>query len=258
MSTSTRAGRPTSCAADLSGITPAILAGGLGTRLRPALGDHPKVLAAVDGRPFVAYLLDVLAAASLPRVILLTGHGGAQVEKTLGRRHAGLELVYSPEPAPLGTAGALRAALPLISTPTILLLNGDSHCPVDLAAFAQRHRRERADASLVLAWVEEAGRFGQVERSLGGRVTRFTEKRGHGPGWINAGIYLIERLLIEAESGQAPLSLERELLPRWARDRRVFGHAASGPFLDIGTPESYAAAGTFLHSLGQEKSGRRP
>src|SRR5438067_1667607 len=93
-------------------ITGAILAGGLGTRLRSVVSDRPKVLALVRGQPFLAYLLDQLGAAGIRRVVLLTGYKGEQIEQTFGSRNGNIQLEYSAEPEPLGTAGALRLALP--------------------------------------------------------------------------------------------------------------------------------------------------
>src|SRR5438874_1431091 len=92
-------------------VTAAILAGGLGTRLRAAIADRPKVLAPIHGRPFVSYLLNRLAEASVNEVVLLTGYQAEQFRETLGDSYAGMRLIYSEEPAPLGTAGALRGAL---------------------------------------------------------------------------------------------------------------------------------------------------
>jgi NDP-sugar pyrophosphorylase family protein len=209
------------------------------------VADRPKVLAPVRGRPFLAHILDRLAAASVREVVLLTGHGAAQVEEVMGDSHAGMRLTYSLEPAPLGTAGAVRLALPRLSS-TFLLLNGDSYCDVDLGAFLRSHRRRGAGASLVLARVPDPARFGTVRLGEGGRVVRFEEKRPGGRGWINAGIYLIDRSLVEALPPLQPASLERDLLPAWVAGGHVRGFRSGGRFLDIGTPESYAEADAFF------------
>ena len=114
--------------------TAAILAGGLGTRLRPAVGDRPKVIAQIGQRPFITFLLDQLTAVGVQKVVLLTGHGANWVRATLGDEYKGVPLGYSVEKAPLGTAGALRHALPMFAADNVLLLNGDSYCELDLAA----------------------------------------------------------------------------------------------------------------------------
>ena len=233
----------------IAGLTAAILAGGLGTRLRAAVPDRPKVLAAVNGRPFLAYLLDQLAAAGLRRVVLCTGHLGWQVRRELGARHAGLELVYSQEETPLGTGGALRLALPHLAAPTALVLNGDSYCRCDLAAFHRRHRAGDARASLVVVEMADCSRFGRVETSAGGRITAFAEKDpAVGAGLINAGVYLLDTSLLDQAPPGRALSLERDLLPAWLAEG-VMSFPSPGPFLDIGTPESYARASAFFGGL---------
>jgi D-glycero-alpha-D-manno-heptose 1-phosphate guanylyltransferase len=228
-------------------VSAAILAGGMGTRLRPAIADRPKVLAPVHGRPYLTYLLDQLAEASIKEVVLLTGFGAAQVRRTLGETYGGMRLVYSEEPFPLGTGGAIRWALEKLSMPTVLLLNGDSYCDVDLAAFRDFHERHAADASLVLAKVAGASRFGRVGIDGTGRVICFAEKTARtGSDWINAGIYLLRRSLIENIPLGQPRSLERDLMPPWIEGCRCYGFRCAGRFLDIGTPEAYASAEQFF------------
>lgn len=229
-------------------VTAAILAGGLGTRLRAAIGDCPKVLAPIHHRPYLTYLLDRLADAAIREVVLLTGYRADEVSRALGVTYRGMRLVYSPEPTPLGTGGALRWALPKLVAPVVLLMNGDSYCDVDLTAFWDFHRRKAADLSLVLAEVVDATRYGQVRMTHGERVVRFDEKDpGGAGGWINAGIYLLERALIEDIPAGRPVSLERDLFPAWAsRGPRVYGYRGGRRFIDIGTPESFAEAEAFF------------
>ncbi len=112
----------------IGNVTAAVLAGGLGTRLRGVLADCPKVLAPVKGKPFLAYLLEHLAGQGLRDVVLCVGYGSEQVEAVFGRSYAGLRLAYSCEPAPLGTAGAVRLALPMLESDPVLVMNGDSFC----------------------------------------------------------------------------------------------------------------------------------
>jgi len=234
----------------LSDITAAILAGGLGTRLRSAVADRPKVLAEVHGRPFLSYLLDQLAAAGCREVVLCTGYLGERIVARFGDAYGPLRLRYSQEPAPLGTAGALRLALPLLESDPVLVLNGDSYCQADLAAFLDWHQGHAASATLVLTRVADVSRFGSVEIDADGRVLRFQEKAGVSrPGWINAGIYAVSRpLLLKVPAGTA-VSLEREVFPAWI-GQGLYGHAQGGRFLDIGTPESYAAAQDFFGGSG--------
>ena len=230
----------------LGGVTALVLAGGLGTRLRPVVADRPKALVEVNGRPFITFLLDQLAAAGLRRAILCTGYLGEQVRASLGERYAGLALGYSHEPQPLGTAGALRLALPQTDSAQVLVLNGDSYCQVDLPAFWAWHHTRPAAASLLLTQVPDTRRYGRVERDAHDAVTGFVEKSAAaGPGWISAGLYLLARqLLTEIPAGRA-VSIEREVFPAWV-GRGLYGCPLGGRFLDFGTPEALAELPAFF------------
>ncbi|HLU38270.1 MAG TPA: HAD-IIIA family hydrolase [Planctomycetota bacterium] len=228
------------------GTTALVLAGGLGTRLRPCVADRPKVLADVGGEPFLARVLDQIAAAGVTRTVLCTGWLGDQVERVFGASFAGMPLVHARERQPLGTAGALRAALPLVTGDDVLVLNGDSFCAAALPAFVSWARARRAPAALVAAAVEDASRFGTLH--LEGRTVRgFVEKApGRARAWISAGIYRFTRAVLAELPDTAPLSLERDVLPRLAADGRLLAWRTAAPFLDVGTPESYAAAPAFF------------
>jgi NDP-sugar pyrophosphorylase family protein len=233
----------------LDGVTAAILAGGLGTRLRSVIADRSKVLAPVAGAPFLSHLLKQLGRAGVHEAVLLLGYGASQVRAEFGDCQFGVNLSYSVETELLGTGGAVRLALPILRGKTLLVMNGDSYCNLDVNAFADYHLGHGGRVSLTLTWVEDASRFGRVALGPGGRITRFEEKRPlTAPGWINAGIYLIDRDLFEAVSPEAHISLERDLLPGWVSNHDVFGFRG-GEFIDIGVPESYAQAGAFFRTI---------
>ena len=232
----------------LAGVTAAILAGGLGTRLRSVMADRPKVLADVLGRPFLAYPLDHLQAAGVRRVVLCTGYKGEQVQAAFGDAYGSLFLAYSHETSPLGTGGALRAALPLFDSDPVLVLNGDSFCETDLRVFWNWHCAREAEATLLLTKVSDTTRYGQVVVDAHDHILRFDEKApGTGPGWINAGIYLIRRTLAQTIPTSRAVSLERETFPAWI-GHALCAHRSEGRFLDIGTPETYATADQFFGS----------
>jgi NDP-sugar pyrophosphorylase family protein len=227
--------------------TAAILAGGLGTRLRPAVDGIPKVLARVSGRPFVIHLLEQMAQADIAHAVLLTGYKADEVRNTLGDKYDGVKLSYSVEATPLGTAGALRQALPEMTTESVLLLNGDSYCDVALARLLAAHRRRRADLTMTLAYVADTERFGRVRYAASDRMTGFLEKqKDAGPGWINAGVYVLTRSLVAEIPADREVSLEREMLPLWTKERRCFAFRQTKRFLDIGTPADFARAPAFL------------
>jgi NDP-sugar pyrophosphorylase family protein len=231
---------------DLGSIDAMVLAGGLGTRLRSVVPDRPKCLAEIRGRPFLSYFLEQLTQQRVRHTVLCTGHLGEMVAEAIGARHGPMRISYSREAAPLGTAGALRLALSQTSSDPVLAMNGDSFCDIDLAAFLAFHRISRAKASIVLTQVEDASRYAQVRFDDHGRVTRFDEKvPSAGPGWISAGIYLLSRDLIEQIPADRSVSIEREAFPEWIGGG-LYAWPGGGRFIDIGTPQSYLDAQSFL------------
>ena len=227
-------------------ITAAILVGGRGTRLRPTLGERQKVIAPIAGRPFLHRLLDQLAAAGIRRVVLCTGYKAEQVAETIGRENWPMRIDFSREPEPLGTAGALRHALPLLNSNPTLVCNGDSFCEVDLAEFWCFHRERNANGSLVVTHCTDTRERGRVTVGGCGSITSFVEKgNATGAGWISAGIYLLRPVVLENIPMGRAVSIERETFPSWV-GRGLYAFPTSGKFLDIGTPESYAQGQGFF------------
>ncbi len=239
-----------------TGFTAMVLAGGLGTRLRAAVADRSKVMALVDGEPFLARLLDPLAAAGCTRAILCLGHLGEQIEREFGGDHAGMAVVCSHESSPLGTGGALRLALPLLDSPAALVLNGDSYCDIDLRDFVTWAAANDVPAMVAVA-VPDTTRYGTVDVSDDGAVRAFTEKRTHGAsGLVNAGIYWLPRAVLDRIPAGLTISLERQVLPRLAGHGLLAFRTAS-PFLDIGTPASFGEASAFFAACAQRRARDR-
>lgn len=227
-------------------ISIAILAGGLGTRLRSVVADRPKVLALIHGRPFLSYLLDRLCDFHPAEIVLCAGYMGEQLRETFGDSHRGARLIYSQEPAPLGTAGALSFALPLFKSQNVLALNGDTFCDVDLNAMYAWHNAHQANATLALVHLPDTSRYGCVVTDDENHLTRFEEKKEKsGAGWINGGVYLLRRGFIESIPTDHTVSIERETFPNWI-GRELYGWKSEGRFIDIGTPESYSSAESFF------------
>jgi NDP-sugar pyrophosphorylase family protein len=238
----------------MNDITAIVLAGGLGTRLRAVVADQPKVLAEVSGRPYLAYLLDQLSKAGIQKAILCIGYRGEQVRDAFGNRYAGMQLRYSFEKQPLGTAGAIAYARDTVTSRYVLVMNGDSYCQVDLCAYASWYQTGKFPVSLLLTEAPDIQRFGQVQMDNEGKITSFEEKGcGQGAGLINAGIYLVDRKLLDDIPAGRPVSIEQEMFPKWLSEGLLFGYAQSGKFIDIGTPESYREAALFFETIRNEE-----
>jgi len=107
------------------------------------------------------------------------------------------------------------------------------------------HRRRKSQATMLLAEVEDASRFGRVEIEEDGAVLSFSEKGEPGPGFVNAGVYVLQRSVVEAIPADRPVSLERETFPSLIGNK-FYAEPGGFAFMDIGTPESYAAASEFF------------
>ncbi len=234
--------------------TAAILAGGLGTRLRSVVADRPKVLAHIGQRPFIEYLLDQLADGGISVVVLCVGYKGDMVKEHLGNSYRGMRLFYSLESEPRGTGGALRLALPLLTAPTTLVMNGDSYCDAGLDGFLQWHHNRHSRATLMLAKTDDTRRYGRVDTDDRNRIVNFQEKAATtGAGWVNAGLYLLQQELIGDIPPDRSVSLEREMFPRWIPDG-LHGYRSEGRLWDIGVPDAYAEAQSdFVNAIAKNR-----
>lgn len=234
---------------NIHNVTPVVLAGGRGTRLHAIVSDRPKVMAVVRGRPFITYIMDQLIEAGFKKVIFCVGYLAETMIGILGYEYRNLSIKYSQEPHALGTGGAVKHALPLIETSHILLMNGDSFIDVDLRDFLVSHFEKKFDVSMVLSEVSDISRYGAVKINDDQVVTDFIEKSAEiKSGWVNAGIYLFSRKLVD-EFIQVNIfhSLEKELLPTLLQKITVGGYCCKSKLIDIGTPESYRIAENYTH-----------
>ncbi len=221
-----------------------MLAGGMGTRLRPQFGDLPKPLAPLGGRPLLERQLEWLAGHGVRDVVLCVGHGADQVRGALGDgARLGVRLRYSTEEEPLGTAGALRLARGFV-TGSALVVNGDTLVPCDPWALERSRWESGALGAVALFRVADASARGRVERDASGRITRFIEKDAahRGPAWVNGGLYAFAPRAWRYLPAEGVASLEREVLPRLAAEGRLQGCEAAGEFWDIGTPADWERA----------------
>jgi NDP-sugar pyrophosphorylase family protein len=217
-----------------------ILAGGLGTRLRSMVNDRPKVMAEIQGRPFLEWLVISLRQGGIHRILLSIGYLGQSIVDYFQDGQAwGVSIDYSREPVPLGTGGALRHCLPLLGEGPVLVLNGDSSCGINFQNYLTWFGTRDRMGALALAQVPQTNRFGQVEITDEGEISRFQEKASLSPSlWINAGVYLFSPHLLQTIPEGKTVSLEREILPNWV-GRGLWGYPCSGEFVDLGTPEGY-------------------
>ena len=220
-----------------------ILAGGFGTRLQPMVSDVPKSMAPVCNRPFLEYLFDYLIEQGVKRAVLSVGYKHEVIVGHFGKGYKTLELDYAVETEPLGTGGGIRLAFWKVHGSRALVLNGDSLFRVDYAAMMEFHLQKKADATLALRKLHETGRYGKVSLNRGRRITGFAEKEEQaGPGYINGGVYIVEKLLLMEPELRGRFSIEKDFFGQYYPNMRMFGFPSDGYFLDIGIPEDFNKA----------------
>lgn len=219
-----------------------VLAGGKGTRLRSVVSGVPKPLAMVAGRPFLAFLLDHLAARGIRRCILATGYLSEMIEHVVGQQWAGMAIAYSVEEQALGTGGAVAQATKALIGNSAHVLNGDTYLSYSPLELELRTIQASAEAGIALASVDDVARYGAVV-VRDGRVEQFQEKGATGPGLINAGSYfLTEPVLSNLMQRHAPFSLETDMLIPLAQRGQILAFDHTESFIDIGVPDDYARA----------------
>lgn len=220
-----------------------VLAGGFGTRLQTVVSVVPKSMALINGRPFLEYLLDYLIIQGVSRVVLSVGYKREIITSHFKDSYRSLPIEYAIEEEPLGTGGGIRLALWKIRGERALILNGDSMFRTDLGALETAHLQKKADVTLALRKLPNTGRYGRVTINRQKRITGFEEKNeGAGPGLINAGIYIMEKLYLMEPHFRGKFSIEKDCFERFYGTSRMFGFPARGYFLDIGIPMDYLKA----------------
>lgn len=221
-----------------------VLVGGKGTRLRPLTLETPKPVLPLVDRPFLSYMIQWLASHGVDHIVFACGFLPDQLREVLGDGGPdGPRLTYVVEEETLGTAGAIRFALPHLEE-RFFALNGDVLTDLDLTALWNSHQERGATASLGLYPVDDPTGYGLVDLAEDGRVLDFLEKPGPdhaGPGLINAGTYVLEREAIAAIPEHREVSIEREFFPTLI-GAGLHGLRLDGYWMDIGTPERYLEA----------------
>lgn len=216
-----------------------VLAGGMGTRLQSVVSGVPKPMADINGRPFLAYLLDHLVGQRVDKIILSVCYLHETIVSYFGTSYRSIALEYAVEDEPLGTGGAVMAALPLVTAADVLILNGDTYFPIQLDTLYQYHQDTGSSYTLSLKEMQDASRYGIVEIDRDGRISSLAEKREGASGLINCGVYLVKTSFLSSLTLPAKFSLERDVLEKLFRDFPFYGRPFDCFFVDIGVPEDY-------------------
>tara|TARA_Y100000310_G_scaffold316318_1_gene367882 strand:- start:17935 stop:19998 length:2064 start_codon:yes stop_codon:yes gene_type:complete len=219
-----------------------ILVGGFGTRLQKVVSDKPKPLAPIAGKPFLEYQINRLKKQNIIDIVLCTGYLGYQIEDYFGDGSAfGVNIEYSKEDSPLGTAGAIKNAENFLKNEEeFLVLNGDTYAEIDFNKLIDFHKNYNTLISLSLNKSQEKERFGNVIIDSDNNVMEFREKDSKSSSnLINTGTYIFKKEILNLIPIGKKVSLETEIFPKILKKCEAKGYVWEGYHIDIGIPDAF-------------------
>lgn len=218
-----------------------ILAGGLGTRLRSAVNDLPKCLAPIAGRPFIDYVIEYALNQGLEKLVFALGYKASDIINHLETSYPHLNYCFTIETQPLGTGGGILLASEKVEEDRFFVLNGDTLFLADLRAMEKLHQVQDDDVTLALKLMTNFDRYGSVILD-NNKITSFNEKQFTTKGYINGGIYLIQKQILDSYEPGDVFSFEKDILEPLSHSQKIGAMTFSRYFIDIGIPEDYHKA----------------
>lgn len=220
-----------------------VMAGGEGSRLRPLTLGRPKPMIPLVNKPVLSHILDLLKRHGITDVVITVQYLARTIKDYYGDgSHMGMNIQYSEEDVPLGTAGSVKRAAPLLDD-TFLVISGDALTDFNLSEIIRFHREREARATLTLARVPNPLEYGVIQTDEAGRILRLFEK----PGWgdvmsdtVNTGIYVLEPEVLERMEGNVVYDFSHDLFQQMIEQKAaLYGYVAEGHWTDIGRLEEY-------------------
>ncbi|MDO7786865.1 nucleotidyltransferase family protein [Desulforamulus aquiferis] len=227
-----------------------ILAGGFGTRLKHIVSDVPKPMAPVCGKPFLEYIINYLKSNGVRRIVLAVGYMREKIIEYFGTDFHGVSIVYSEEETPLLTGGAIKKALSYCKNDNIFVINGDTYFGVDLKQMHECFVSSRSVLKIAVKHMYNFDRYGTVEFT-GERIINFYAKRLIKGGFINGGVYLMKKSLLDGYGGA--FSFETDVMEKLVNNIHITVFQSNGYFIDIGVPDDYARAQIDFKQMRKER-----
>lgn len=219
-----------------------ILAGGMGTRLRPLTYTLPKPMLPIAGRPALAHIAEALAAAGCEEIIITTNYLSELIEEKLASMDLPIPVICIKEDKPLGTAGCIKNLGDRLQD-EFIVVQGDAVADMDYAAFIRSHRENDADVSISTMHVNDTREFGIVATDEHGRIERFQEKPRPEEAFsqtANAGFYIVKKKVFDDVELGVPYDFARQLFPKLLEEgARLFAWQMRGYWVDIGRVQNY-------------------
>ena len=212
-----------------------ILAGGLGTRLRPLTYKFPKPMIFIKGKPFLEYQLEMLKKNGFENFVLCTGYLGEKIEEYFGNgKKMGIHIKYSRENEPLGTGGALKNAEKLLENEFVLVY-GDTFLHMNYKLLIADFGKSKKLAMTVVFKNNPKIVLNNMEVSETKEVLNYNKKDEGLSNYVEAGVHILKKDVLNSVPQNAVFSLEEELLPILIKKRELSAHVTDKRYYDIGT-----------------------
>ncbi|HZQ97977.1 MAG TPA: mannose-1-phosphate guanyltransferase [Chloroflexota bacterium] len=230
-----------------------VMAGGEGSRLRPLTINRPKPMVPIVNKPVMEHVLDLLRRHGITDVVVTVQYLASVIQDYFGDgSHLGMNISYSVEETPLGTAGSVKLAEELLRDDTFLVISGDALTDFDLTRIVENHKANKAKATLTLYHVPNPLEYGVVIVDDEGRIRQFLEKPGWGEVFsdtVNTGIYVLEPSIFDYYPAGKPVDFSQDVFPQLlARGDALYGYVADGYWCDVGNIPEFLRANADLLS----------
>ncbi|MBR9705255.1 NTP transferase domain-containing protein [Candidatus Pacearchaeota archaeon] len=218
-----------------------ILAGGYGIELKDLAKDIPKPMISIAGKPFLEHQIKLLKENGITDIIIAIHHMGDIIKSYFGDgKRIGVNITYSEEDVPLGTAGAIKNSEKYLDD-TFVVLNGDCYSEIDLKDFLEFHKTKRSKYSIAVTKHDSQNSFtkvflneNKVTEFFNGEPTELSKEYN-----VSTGVYIFEPIILDLISEKKNISLENEIFPLLINENQLWGYSYEGYFMDIGKPDTY-------------------
>ena len=217
-----------------------VLAGGFGTRLAHVVSDVPKPMAPVAGKPFLEYIMNDLVDCGVDHIVIAVHHKKETIMDHFGASFRGVSVEYSIEDTPLKTGGAIKKALAQCREDRVLVINGDTFYKVPLKEMHSFAAEKNVPIVIAVKEMTDFSRYGKVDVDGNDLVTQFHEKEFCERGYINGGIYCVERTALDTYP--ETFSIEESCFPELLKRGHIAAFRSNSYFIDIGIPEDFERA----------------
>ncbi|OIQ96023.1 D-glycero-alpha-D-manno-heptose 1-phosphate guanylyltransferase [mine drainage metagenome] len=199
-------------------------------------------MAPINGKPFIAFVIDHLQKQGIDKFILSLGYKSEAIIEFINNEYSMLNVEYSIEEEPLGTGGAIKLACSKATTQNVIATNGDTLFKVNLDKLSGLHQQQNAECTLSLKPMQNFERYGVVELNNNQSISSFKEKQFYKQGFINGGLYALNVQSFLQKDFPEKFSFEKDYLEKYFTEGKTFGSVQDEYFIDIGIPEDYNRA----------------